>query len=434
MKRIVLVALSLIIITAFPAVVIASTITNADYVGTINIANSTTSSATNQIVSCNISTNNLVNSNFISSNCSNTAILTSGAVDAAYMPSADNTTPWMIFVPTIGASASLPYKLYTGGATSMDSKISYFPAAEGATVSDNASLECGSNYQIEVSGWVDTVTTGRTQYIVRKQDGFGNYCLRLYVSAAGTITAERYPVGGPAPNWTVSVSGVTSGEHNIKLTCVAGTLTLNVDGSTASVGSTSIEDFSGNWEWFGNSVMPYVYYWKVTPSGTLKGYWYWQRSTAFYDASGNGNTATPTFRTTGTSANITATLVDFGPVSAAEASGGSTGSYATMVPGAIDPGGTFDELTPGNFPGSSFINDVIAGGGVPNALFWFPFGIIIVCIIGLLVAKFTSLIWLQVIIMCVIIGFFCVTIFPWWMVPIFAIFGSTAVVIERAYL
>jgi hypothetical protein len=430
MKRIVLVALSLIIIAAFPAVVMASTITNADYVGTVRIVNSSTA-ATNQIVSCNISTNNLVNSNFISSNCSNTAILTSGAVDTAYMPSTDNTTPWMIFVPTIGASASLPYKLYTGGATSMDSKISYFPAAGGATVSDNASLECGSNYQIEVSGYVNTAVTGVNQYILRKGDGSGNYIIRLYVSAAGTITCDRYSFGVV---WTASVSSVASGEHNIKLTCVSGTLTLNVDGSTASVESGSFIDVSGDWEWFGNGTMPYVYYWKITPSGTLKGYWYWQRGTAFYDISGNGHTATPTFRTTGTSANITAALVDFGPVSAAEASGGSTGSYATMVPGAIDPGGTFDELTPGNFPGSSFINDVMAGGGVPTALFWFPFGIIIVCIIGLLIAKFTSLIWLQVIIMCVIIGFFCVTIFPWWMVPIFGIFGATAVVIERPYL
>lgn len=421
-KRILIAVISLLIIVGIPSIVLASNITNATYSGTVRVSNNATSTLTSQIAVCNIATNNLVSGGYIQTDCSNTCIQSDTATDIAYMPSTDNTTPWCLWVPSISASTALNYKLYTGGSTNMTSKLRYFPGASGMTVSDNASIEIGGNGVIQVKGYINTATTGVNQYIVRKN----TLNLRIYVSAAGTITADRQGV------WTVSVAGVASGEHTVTFTASGGNLTLDVDGVSNTTAQTII-DTADNWEWFGNNVMPYVEYAKITVAGTLKGHWLWQIGGTFYDQSGNGNTGSPTFRTTATSGNLAAELLNYGPITEAEAIPSSLSDYGTMVPAAVDPGGTFTELTPGNLPGASFVNDMMAAGGTPNSLFWFPVGAIIICAIGLLIGKLTNLLWLQAVAMGVVTALLCTTIFPWFIVPVFGILAATAVVIERSY-
>ncbi len=98
-----------------------------------------------------------------------------------------------IFIPSILGYQSRIYNYRLGDSTGQ----SNFPVMVGSggsiTVDDDASLELGNNFTIEVSGFIDT-TAGAEKRLVGKPAAF-----RIFVSpdVSGNITAEIVDVGAP---------------------------------------------------------------------------------------------------------------------------------------------------------------------------------------------------------------------------------------------
>lgn len=187
-KILAITGLVLIVVLFIAAPVMASVITGATHLSTITITNVGTAT-TNVSVPFTLSTNNLINNGYIESDCDNTAIRFAGA-DVAYMPAPGAGTDWCLFVPSVAVGNSTA-QLYTGGTVDMLAKLRYFPAAGGMAVTDHASLEPGNNFEIELSGFVDT-TAGANKYLVNKTSA-----LNVWVSSttSGTITASIYSPG-----------------------------------------------------------------------------------------------------------------------------------------------------------------------------------------------------------------------------------------------
>jgi hypothetical protein len=169
--------------------VMASTITGALYRGQINVANSSYASA-NVSVPFTLKTQNLIDSSQILADCSNVAIVTSTGTDIAFMPAPGASgTAWMVFEPNIAQQQTKNYYLYAGGAA-MGGKIRYFPGVTGMTAADAASIELGSAFAVDISGFIDTAS-GSNKYLVYK---YGAIDCR--VNGAGTLTANIYSAPG----------------------------------------------------------------------------------------------------------------------------------------------------------------------------------------------------------------------------------------------
>lgn len=188
---------------------------------------------------------------------------------------------------------------------------------------------------------------------------------------AGTIVIQ------PADSTlAVTATGVSSGEHVIKVTADTVDLKIYIDGveeDTVALAGASVPDNANDWVLFENNVALYVYYAKHTVGGSLVGHWYWEYDTTFTDQSGNGNDATPTFRTTSSDADVSAELVTYQAVSSTSYSG----DYSVPIPEPIDGAPTasgflFTELQFDNVPGAAVINAFMDAAGLPYAIFWFP--------------------------------------------------------------
>ncbi len=190
-KRFIAISLAcLLLASTVGGIAIASDTFDALYTGVIRVSNNSTAN-TSVSVPFTASSADYITGGFMNSSANNTAIQQSTGVDVTYMPGYGDSNPWVIFVPSIGANAILNDTLYMGGPTAMDSRIRYFPANAGMSVTDNETLELGDNFTVEITGWIDT-DNGTDKNLVYKEDAFG-----LYVSptVSGTITANITATG-----------------------------------------------------------------------------------------------------------------------------------------------------------------------------------------------------------------------------------------------
>lgn len=136
------------------------------------------------------------------------------------------------------------------------SSFAIVPGYDGyVTVADDASLELGDSFEIELKGWIDTAS-GSDKNLIYKLDAF-----KVYISAAEAITAD-------INNGTVTVTatGVSSGIHTIKVTADGINLKIYIDTiekGSASLGATSVTDNANSWTLMQNNVMPYMEYIKI---------------------------------------------------------------------------------------------------------------------------------------------------------------------------
>lgn len=188
-------------------------------------------------------------------------------------------------------------------------------------------------------------------------------------------------------------TGVTSAEHTVKVDTVGGNFVLYIDGvSKASTPAFSIINNANNWVFFQNGAMPYVVSAKLSVGGVLKGSWAWQNALTFTDLSGNGNTATPTFRTTTTDADVTATLNSLSPNTLSELTGyqptGAPTGLLTTVP--AEPVVTVNQDTAwAKVPGGEVVLSILDVSDIPPALFFMPVMLLIVGIAILVTYHFT---------------------------------------------
>ena len=134
-----------------------------------------------------------------------------------------DTAQTMVVVPYIPASGSVVYNLYMG----TDATQTSFPLITGTggyiTTTDHANLEPGSVYQLDISGYIDTSYVATPKHLIEKVNAF-----TLAVDAAQQITATMY-TGGTPSTLSVSATGVTSGEHDIRVTADGTNFKIFVD-------------------------------------------------------------------------------------------------------------------------------------------------------------------------------------------------------------
>lgn len=142
---------------------------------------------------------NLVNAGYIDSDGLDTNLKeTTTAME--YLLS---TTNGAMVIPNLAASQTRTYRLYLNDWQGQHG----FPIIVGdegyMTVLDAATLELGNNFEIEVSGYVDT-SSGNTKNIVHKDNAF-----ILYISGDSEITASIYDATYSAtyPTVTATTSG-----------------------------------------------------------------------------------------------------------------------------------------------------------------------------------------------------------------------------------
>jgi len=171
----------ILFLAATPA--LASVITNALFQGTVRVTENGSGDASAVSVNFTLSSSGLVDSNFANASLTDVAIQLNGA-DTAFMPSANSSYPWVMWVPSISSGQNIEYDLFTGNVTG--GKIRYFPVDGGMTTPDHASLELGDNFAVEQKGWVNT-DNGNDKNLVYKSGAFKTY---VSETVSGDITSE----------------------------------------------------------------------------------------------------------------------------------------------------------------------------------------------------------------------------------------------------
>lgn len=169
----------------------------------------------------------------------------------------------------------------------------------------------------------------------------------------------------------VTASGVTTGEHTITATANTSHFWISIDGvntDNTTLSGANVTDNSENWVIAENAVMPYMSSANITVDGTLAGSWVWQYAATFSDLSANSNTATPTFRSATSNANVTASLLSWLPISQAIAPPFAVSDPDPWVSGNITVTGNFSTTVNATYPGADVVQDIATAGETPVQL------------------------------------------------------------------
>jgi len=185
----------------------------------------------------------------------------------------------------------------------------------------------------------------------------------------------------------VTATGVTATEHVWKVTADGVNLKIyidNVEQATVALGGETVPDNANDWYYVENYSMPYMEYSKTTVSGVLQQHIIWLYAATFDDQSAGNHDATPTFRTTTTDADVTATLQSLGPAVTQTPPAGATAGAWELIPAApAAPGSLYTELGM-TFWGAGICQDFATFTSTPLAIpvFFYAFGAAI--LLGLL--------------------------------------------------
>jgi hypothetical protein len=291
----------------------------------------------------------LTTGGFADATFSNIAMRDSDGNDVVFGPmfpfTAGNYTN--IFVPSLAASESTIYTLYT--ATCTGGKIRFFPGfvdETGYSQLADGTLELGSDFAVEIKGFMNFSGTGNRWLIYKGADFMvtNDANNRLLITVTGGSLAYT--------NATYLPSGALSGEHTIKVYTSGGNLKLDIDGveraSTAWAGS--ITDNASPYYYFvtptatANALMPYVEYVKVWVGGTLKQNCGWSGTAAnLLDLTGNGYNISAAWRQTNSDVEVLAAGIEtsFKPVSQPTAPAYAITDAGTFVTGGSEMTGEF---------------------------------------------------------------------------------------------
>lgn len=143
-----------------------------------------------------------------------------------------------------------------------------------------------------------------------------------------------------------------------------------------------VRDTSANITEFQNSVMPFVEYSRTYIDGVLTRSIAWNYGDTFTDLTGNGHDATPSFRTTGTHANVSAELLSFMPVTEADAPAYTIDVSSYNFTDSIATTGQYTTTTNASGDLIQPVIDVSEASGTPSQL---PL-LIIACVVILAVS------------------------------------------------
>lgn len=142
----------------------------------------------------------------------------------------------------------------------------------------------------------------------------------------------------------------------------------------------------------GSDATPYINSYAFYQGGVQTCGIAWEYAATFTDSTGNGNDATPTFRTTSTDADISADLLDLLPTSESQVSTFSLSSTYEILSGTpttptnLYGGEDFTTKIPGQAA-----NEILTAANVPKTAWWYPFLFLGICVIGMLVYGATTM-------------------------------------------
>lgn len=170
--------------------------------------------------------------------------------------------------------------------------------------------------------------------------------------------------------------------QSISIAAAAGDRNLAVTSNTTSFG---IQVDSGTWQTAANITMPdngntwyfeqgtdYVDQVNIYVGGNPKGSWNWEYGATFTDDSGNGNTATPTFRTAPTDADIVASITSMAPTDTSSGPTTNTTAGWVMIPTVPTAPGTAYTTGAGDYPLKVELTALAVANGIPpSAVIYF---------------------------------------------------------------
>jgi len=260
------------LVALVPFAVIASDIDNANWLTRIRSANSG-SEATDIWQTFSLSTEDMISVGMLNGTATDAAMKLSGGDDVAFMPSLNSTYPWVVEIPSIGASSQVDLYLYSGNVTG--GELRYFPDGDGMTVTDSDTLEIGDNFTIEQKGWIDT-DNGSDKNLVYKPEAFRTYisgtsnitselCFALTLDPDGEGSASERTVVGGATGWQVS-----SDDSDATYTSVPGV--SSCDDLYTAENQTAVGDIDSVTLWIRHKSSTYSMYALVKTHATVYAY------------------------------------------------------------------------------------------------------------------------------------------------------------------
>lgn len=162
----------------------------------------------------------------------------------------------------------------------------------------------------------------------------------------------------------------------------------------------------------------------------------WSYGATLEDQSGNGNDATPTFRTTSSDADVSAELTEYLPYQEADADTVPIG-YGTIFDEAPEqPETAYSENTsPGIFFAPA-LNAIIDITPIPRSFFWYNFAFCIIILSGMVTWRIHQSLILKAIVMTAFMILFAlpgINIYGMYTVIYFSFFNFGLIVMSRSY-
>jgi hypothetical protein len=276
-------------------------------------------------------------------------------------------------------------------------------------------------------------------------------CTKIRIVCTGTGFADNYYVYELYfTNQPFVTTAMATGEHTITTTADGTDLKLYVDTvlkDTSALNGVSVPDNANNWAFLENLCVPYMEYHKIyipgnaaNPEQSIA----WENGATFTDLSGNGHTATPTFKTTSTDADVSAALTAFVANKLSSASGYSVGgsvSFITTLPDdtGFPSGGVYNEGNTGGIIGADLVNEGLTTADIPEPFFWYPIAFLVSIVLGFVAYGLTKTLLVQAIVSGVVMACFCGGgvlgdgLLPWFTVVIFGIEAAMVIVIQEKF-
>jgi hypothetical protein len=188
--------------------------------------------------------------------------------------------------------------------------------------------------------------------------------------------------------------------------------------------------------------MPYVESVKVWKAGTLVMHQIWQYLTTWIDQSGNGNTATPSFRTASSDADVSASLTSLQPVTVAASTASPSTSWPNIIATVPPQQATMytDNSTTAGYPGfigASVIHAILqAVPAIPETWFWYNMCMLFVIACGILAFALHPSLVLKGVVMTALLVFFAadgVNVWGGYIVLYFVFFWFGVWIVSRSY-
>ncbi|OGN90754.1 MAG: hypothetical protein A2Z70_01360 [Chloroflexi bacterium RBG_13_48_17] len=218
--------------------------------------------------------------------------------------------------------------------------------------------------------------------------------VRWWVSdPSGLITTKEMDIGVAASTY---MSGVTSGEMTVTAISDGVNFWLTADTAAAHYGSANVTtaavpDNGDDWEFCLNGAMLYVEYIEITVGGVQAAYWDWELGATFTDDSGNGNTLTPSYRSSSSDTDVSANMTAFAALELAQASGAGATTWGEMVTEApTEPASAYTEDDRPGFFFEPLVHALWSLTDLPDSIFWYTFAFAIIIGAGVLVFYATA--------------------------------------------